>query len=236
MDLRIKIPINGISVKIRKKDLVVSFKESYNVLSSGLMNAGFQKTQAIINYHVECDGNCNNCENKKSIDKGIREILRNHGLPDNTIVLMTAANMENLSKTTETFRDIIITALITAGTSNATHVGDPAAYYEEYEESHKIGTINIIILTNMCLTEKAMVDSIVTATEAKTTALYKLGVKSKYSGKQATGTGTDGIVVASDPKGGKVDYAGAHAKFGEMIGRAVFKGVLEAIEKQDGIQ
>jgi len=233
--MKIKIPIKGVFAEIRNKDIIVSFEYPYNVLSSGLVNAGFLKTQAIINHHVECTSDCSNCKNKRFPNEEIKKIAEKHSLPKNAVILMTAASMENHSKTTGTFRDIIVTCLITAGTSNATRAGDPANWYEEDEEFTETGTINIIILTNRCLTESAMVGSIITATEAKTAALYKLDLKSRYSSEGATGTGTDGIVIASDPNGGRISYAGAHSKFGEMVGKVVYKGVLEAIEKQDGI-
>lgn len=233
--MKIKVPIKGLSAVIRSNDLIVSFKRPYNVLSSGLLNAGFIKAQAIVNHHVRCANDCSHCVNKKPVGEMVKEAVSKHSLPGDVVLLMTAADMKNLSKTVETFRGVTVTALITAGTSNATRAGDPANWYEEDEEFTETGTINIIILTNRCLTERAMVGSVITATEAKTAALYKLGVKSRYSGGQATGTGTDGIAIASDPQGNNITYAGAHSKFGEMVGKVVYRGVLEAIKKQDGI-
>ena len=76
-----------------------------------------------------------------------------------------------------------------------------------------------------------MVQSIVVATEAKTIALQDLDVRSSYNSVlQATGTGTDNIVVASG-EGLKISYAGGHSKMGEMIARAVTKATKEAIVK-----
>jgi adenosylcobinamide amidohydrolase len=234
--MKIKIPIKGVFAEIRNNDLVVSFREPCNVLSSGLLNAGFLKAHGIVNHHVECANDCSKCKNKKPAGDAAKEVVRKHGLPCDAVILMTAADMKNLCKTKETFKGLTVAALITAGTSNATRAGEPARWHEADGEFKETGTINIIILTNGRLNPRAMVGSIITATEAKTAALYELGVKSRYSGGQATGTGTDGIAIASSPDGMTVSYAGAHSKFGEMVGRVVYDGVLGAIEKQDGIK
>ncbi|MBI4643984.1 MAG: adenosylcobinamide amidohydrolase [Deltaproteobacteria bacterium] len=51
---------------------------------------------------------------------------------------------------------------------------------------------------------------------------------------QATGTGTDNIIVVGG-RGAAIDNAGGHSKMGELIGRAVYQGVREAVAKQNGI-
>ena len=52
---------------------------------------------------------------------------------------------------------------------------------------------------------------------------------------QATGTGTDNIVVVKG-FGRGVDYTGGHTKMGEMIAKAVKRSVIEALIKQDEIR
>ena len=57
-----------------------------------------------------------------------------------------------------------------------------------------------------------------------------MNVKSSYTPEwQATGTGTDQIVVVSG-KGGKVDYVGGHTKLGELMARAVTSATIQAIK------
>ena len=106
---------------------------------------------------------------------------------------------------------------------------DTGRYYEP-------GTINIIILPNMKLSERAMTRAIITATEAKTAALMDLDVRSHQSPKinQATGTGTDNMIVVQG-SGIPIDNTGGHSKMGELIAKAVYAGVKEAIYKQNGI-
>jgi len=145
--------------------------------------------------------------------------------------LFTGADMDNLSIKREKFREMEVCALVTAGVkSNAVRMSkDEGRFYEP-------GTINIILLPNMKLTPRAMTRAIISATEAKTAALQDLDVRSAYSplANQATGTGTDNIIVVQGT-GIQIDIAGGHSKIGELIAKAVYEGVKEAIFKQNGL-
>ncbi|MCG8551785.1 MAG: helical backbone metal receptor [Desulfobacterales bacterium] len=150
---------------------------------------------------------------------------------ETTALLMTGADMGNLSIRTEKFKEMKVTALVTAGVmSNAVRMGaDAGMFYEP-------GTINILILTNMHLTRRAMSRAIISATEAKTALLEDLDIRSSVSGAAhpATGTGTDNILVAAG-QGAPIDNTGGHSKMGELIAKAVYAGVKDAVEKQNGI-
>ncbi|HHP7235455.1 MAG TPA: adenosylcobinamide amidohydrolase [Desulfobacterales bacterium] len=148
-----------------------------------------------------------------------------------TAMLFTGADMDNLSVQDQQFKEMRVFALVTAGVrSNAMRMAaDIGTYYEP-------GTINMLILTNMQLTPRAMNRAIVSATEAKTAALQDLDIRSSYSGitNPATGTGTDNIIVVQG-SGQRIDNAGGHTKIGELIAKAVYAGVREAVFKQNGI-
>lgn len=150
---------------------------------------------------------------------------------ETTALLMTGADMGNLSIRTEKFKDMKVMALVTAGVmSNAVRMGaDKGMFYEP-------GTINILILTNMHLTPRAMSRAIISATEAKTALLEDLDIRSSYSGEKhpATGTGTDNILVV-EGQGLPIDNAGGHSKMGELIAKVVYAGVKHAVEKQNAI-
>jgi ABC-type Fe3+-hydroxamate transport system substrate-binding protein/adenosylcobinamide amidohydrolase len=148
-----------------------------------------------------------------------------------TSFLFTGADMANLSVQQSTFKDIKVYALVTAGVEgNALRLSqDEGRFYEP-------GTINILLLTNCRLTPRAMSRALIAATEAKTAALQDLDIRSSEHPLtyQATGTGTDNIIVV-EGRGPAIDNAGGHSKMGELIGRAVYQGVREAVAKQNGI-
>ncbi|MEW6501130.1 MAG: adenosylcobinamide amidohydrolase [Thermodesulfobacteriota bacterium] len=148
-----------------------------------------------------------------------------------TSLLFTGADMDNLSVQEASHRELTVHALVTAGVkTNAMRMGeDRGDFYEP-------GTINIVLLTNMRLSPQAMARAIISATEAKSAVLNELDVRSSYTpvAHQATGTGTDNILVV-EGRGRLLDKAGGHTKLGELIARAVAAGVREAIAKQNAI-
>ncbi|MDR0881290.1 MAG: adenosylcobinamide amidohydrolase [Candidatus Adiutrix sp.] len=158
--------------------------------------------------------------------------FRVHGLDEaTTSLIFTGANMDNLAVKTAAYEDLTVTALVTAGVEgNAIRTSkDSGAYY-------KPGTINIIVLSSRKLSPKGAARALITITEAKTAALWDMDIRSAQTPKinPATGTGTDDIIVAVAGEGEAVDYTGGHAKIGELIARAVYQGVQEALRKQNG--
>ncbi|BBO67624.1 hypothetical protein DSCA_15540 [Desulfosarcina alkanivorans] len=161
-----------------------------------------------------------------------RQLMRSIGRArEDTSLLFTGADMDNLSIQRRKFKQMSVYALVTAGVrSNAVRMAeDIGMYYEP-------GTINMIVLANMQLTPRAMNRAIISATEAKTAALQDLDIRSSYTpmDNPATGTGTDNIIVVQGA-GPRIDKAGGHSRMGELIAKAVYAGVQEAIFKQNGI-
>jgi len=153
-----------------------------------------------------------------------------------TAMLYTGVDMDNIFVKREEFKNIKVCACATCGVkSNAQRVGVDKAKSVEVRKGvfESLGTVNIIILTNSALTKGALARSIITITEAKTIAFQDLDIRSSYNPEiQATGTGTDNIVVVSG-FGQEITYVGGHAKIGEIMARAVTCVVKEAILKQN---
>ncbi|MDJ0782620.1 MAG: adenosylcobinamide amidohydrolase [Desulfosarcinaceae bacterium] len=150
-----------------------------------------------------------------------------------TSLLFTGADLAHLAVETARYRDMRVVALATAGVrSNAMRLSrDRGNYYEP-------GTINILLLTSMRLSERAMSRALVTATEAKTAALWDLDVRSSYSPRRhaATGTGTDNLIVVQNSAAAtRIDNSGGHTKMGELIATAVYRAVRRSIAGQNGI-
>lgn len=149
--------------------------------------------------------------------------------------MATAADLDNLAVVTRSYGPLTVTVLATAGArSNAIRTGVDAGTYIEGKEP--AGTINIMLLTNIRLTDAAMARALITVTEGKTAALQDLNVPSTYTKTvQATGTGTDSIIVVSGTQGPQASYTGGHSRIGELIGKASYQAVIEALGKQNGL-
>jgi len=227
-----------------EKTLILVFNEERRVFST---NEGFLNAKAVINHSAHPDIWKKVCEELKTKDEVggmvyIRQIKKQIAQElnidvDKLVQVATAADMDNHALITKEYPPYVVTAIVTAGAkTNSLRTGiDEGPYIESALE--KQGTVNVIILTNAVLTDGAMARAVITATEAKTAAFQDLNVPSSYTkNAQATGTGTDSVVIVSGPKGPKVKYTGGHSKMGELIGKAVYEAVALGLERQNGFR
>lgn len=216
-----------------KDTILINFNHNRNGVSSSELNGGTCKCyKSVFNQHLSqekidylvdhdvCEYLIKECENL-SIDSNY------------STGLITLAEMKNTSIVSKSFKNVEVTAISTAGVrTNASRAGDPASYWQENGEFH-FGTINIILLINVCLDESTLMEAFITATEAKTVALSNLRIPSQYSNGYATGTGTDGLCIFSNPDSDEIlTNAGKHSKLGELIGNCVIESVTKSISKQ----
>ncbi|WIM95100.1 adenosylcobinamide amidohydrolase [Actinoplanes oblitus] len=89
--------------------------------------------------------------------------------------------------------------------------------------AHRPDTINIVIWIPRRLGDGALINAVATATEAKTQALYALGL-------DATGTATDAICVLCPLDGPPAAYGGPRSHWGTPMARAVFAAVRQGGE------
>ncbi|MEU5878998.1 adenosylcobinamide amidohydrolase [Spirillospora sp. NPDC047279] len=84
------------------------------------------------------------------------------------------------------------------------------------------GTVNIVVAVPVALTDAALVNAVMTATEAKTQALLEAGYP-------CTGTASDAVCVAAlerpGPAGAAEPFAGPRSVWGARIARAVHSAV-----------
>ena len=220
---------------IYENSIVVEFGVCRNGISTSELNGGYKKNFKIAFNHYLSQENIDFLENHSIKDYLIRQsgIL---GIDSKfTTGLLTSAQMENACVVTKQYRNLEVSAITTAGVRvNASRAGDSASYYEENGDfQFDVGTINVIILTNVCLGPGTLANGLVTATEAKTVALSNLRIPSQFSNGFATGTGTDGIAIFSNSESDNMlSNAGKHSKLGELIARCVIESIIEAIKRQ----
>jgi len=153
----------------------------------------------------------------------------------------TAALVENMAVATESYKELTVTAMVTAGVDvNGGRAGD-LARYDEFSKEHinqnpSSGTINMMLHIDANLPAGALNRAIVTATEAKSVALQELMANSMYSTGLATGSGTDSVIVVANPESETyLENAGKHCILGQLIGQTVIKATKEALDKQTGM-
>ena len=198
------------------------------VLSSAIFGGGYRLVDHIVNLKVP-----ENFDGRKSGFEPPATTLARYcsrmGLGGSAVGMMTSASMTTFRAAIRRHKGVGVMCLVTAGVSNARQAGDPAEFRRFNEPPGKTGTINTIILTNAHLTKGALVEAIMTATEAKSVVLHKLGVTSRSTGAPASGTGTDAIAVVNGWGPVDIHFSGKHVLFGEMLALAVIEALTNSL-------
>ena len=84
------------------------------------------------------------------------------------------------------------------------------------------GTINILVVVPVAMCDAALVNTVMTVTEAKTQALAETGFP-------GTGTASDAVCVAVRDDGPKEPFGGPRSAWGARIARAVHAAVLDGV-------
>ena len=190
------------------KDDTLVIEGNFEAISTGL-NGGRSDVKHLFNKQVS------RTFNPSDPREFIKEAALKLGIESSYFGLLTAVKMEYL----QIIEDDYLTVFITAGVSNGS------------EFRAKIGTINIILISKVRLSETALFGAIITATEAKGLALLEKG----YT---FLGTNTDAVIVAyeigsknnSEIKEDEILYAGSSTDFGKKITKAVIKGVKAGLQ------
>lgn len=230
------LPLN-FHITEKKGCTVFSFPGRTKMLSTSPLNGGLT-THLSHALNINCMNGAYECE---MLGDTYEEDLAVHAKllgidPASCTALSTAAWTELCAVETVSFQDLSVTAAVTGGIdSNGMCPGDPSSYYEQEGKYEMLppGTINVFLYINQNLTDSAMVRALMVCSEAKAAAVSRLLLGSCYSEEPATGSGTDGTVIAAamDSAHTLTDASG-HSKLGELIGKAVIAAVKQALLKQ----
>ncbi|MFC9059026.1 adenosylcobinamide amidohydrolase [Streptomyces sp. NPDC057074] len=132
--------------------------------------------------------------------------------------LMTAADVSAFARARDGGAEAVVTAGISVrGWAASPEEGAPAAAPP--------GTINIVAAVPVALSDAALVNAVMTATEAKVQALLDAGL-------DCSGTPTDAVCVAARaPHGAEAthSFAGPRSEWGARLARAVHRAVGAAL-------
>lgn len=159
--------------------------------------------------------------------------------PKRVVSFGTAAHMDNAVVSNTVSEDgVKVSVAVTAGIrGNAGRAGDPAAFDEvETYPDQKSGTIVIIVAIDAALTEGAMLDAAITATQAKSAVIMETQKGSLYSHGIATGSGTDQVGIICLGEGfNEVGSVQPGTDIGRTVGKCVRKALSDAFVLQSGM-
>lgn len=226
-----------------ERAVIIEFENPHLVLSSSFLNGGLRQDLSYCFNYSEIYGKSDErCEMRAPTNEGhLCSIARELNLdPASATGLSTAAKMKYVQIKTEKHPDFSITAVVTAGIDvSGNRVGDPTYWHERegVPVPHEAGTINVIVLSDVSLTGGAITRALSVTAEAKTAALQEVLAPSAFSSGLATGSGTDGFIIAGRLKGKiEITNAGTHCKFGEYLGRLVKQTVIDALVAENGFR
>jgi adenosylcobinamide hydrolase len=134
------------------------------------------------------------------------------------IGMLTAVDVRLVS----TGREDGVAAAATVGLSHPTW----AAAKETGTASTATGTVNIVAVLSRRLSRAALVNAVMTVTEAKSQALWEAGVA-------ATGTPSDAVAVLCPPSGPAETFGGPRSRWGSRLARAVHRAVLDGSRRAE---
>lgn len=215
-------------LQIEKKPdhLLFRYSAPLETISSAVFGGGLNQVSHFVNWKVPLD--------YSSVDPTqlMEQKLAEWGYPLNdSIGLQTAAYIHNASIQEMVGDEFRMVCCVTAGFSNAARAGKKRQTFSAYECS----TINTFIFIDSSLTQAAIVNAIISATEAKAAALSDLNILDD-AGNVATGTTTDSVVLAvsqNDSKYPTHQFAGAATTIGNAIGCLVYDAVCEVVRNQE---
>jgi adenosylcobinamide amidohydrolase len=198
------------------------------VLGSCVLGGGIGLARHVLNLRV--DANLSGEALRLPFpEASLRKYCAASGWPRPAVGMMTAASMKSLRTARLEENGLAVLAAVTAGLTNARRAGDPAECRDLPEAMPPPGTINIIVALGASLPPAAMVEAVITITEAKAAVLQDLGITSRTTGLPATGTGTDAVAVVA-LGGRETAYCGKHMLAGELTARAVMQTLTASLE------
>jgi adenosylcobinamide hydrolase len=223
--------IHGITMNITSSPqgtyILIRSEQPMRTLNSSPWGGGFGSHTCLMNRQVDKHYHASDPINEMN-DFITRESLS----PSKTAGMLTAAMVHDVGYSSLTWVDegtegarghahdqLQVDAWVTVGLGNKARAGAKRPAASLYP-----GTINSIVVINGRLTDAAMVNAVITATEAKTAALQTLGIQA--DGQPATGTTTDAVLIASTGRGRLHSYAGTATQLGNLIGRTVYEAIM----------
>jgi adenosylcobinamide amidohydrolase len=176
--------------------------------SSGPLGGGIGARGWVLNAQVPPDYD--------AVDVGahLRRLAATAGCDGPGVGLLTAAPVTE--RTVATDADVV--AYATVGLRRPTW----AAAHPNAHHVAPVGTINVVAFLPAPLDDAAMVNAVMTVTEAKSQALSEAGVP-------GTGTATDAVCVLTPRHGVPQRYGGPRSTLGAPLARAVHAAVRDGI-------
>ena len=210
--------IAGVHVDIGHEAVVVRADEPLTTASSAVVGGGLGRASAIVNLHVP-----KNFRGEHA-DRVLEAFVARRSIPAPWVGLLTGAWTEKAEVATETMDGITAVAIVTVGLSNPASAGRTAV------AAWLPSTINTILVVDAAATAAALVNLVMTVTEAKVMVVAEAGVRT-LDGDPASGTSTDAIVIAATGRGRRCEFGGPVSDLGWAAARAARAALSQGVDR-----
>ena len=188
--------------------LVWRFPAPVLAISSATIGGGIGPRSWVVNAQVP------HAYSRTDLAAHVEEISRANDCVGAGVGMLTAASVDAVT----TAGDTTLRAWATVGLGLVTWAADA----NDRARRWMPGTINIVATLPVRCTEAALVNAVMTATEAKTQALLERGIP-------ATGTASDAVCIVCPPSGAAEPFAGPRSEVGAVLARVVHAAVAAGI-------
>jgi len=207
-----------VQIEIGREAVIVRAERPLTAVSSAVVGGGLGRASAVVNVHVP-----KNFRGEHA-DRVLTEFVSRRSIPAPWVGLLTGARTENAEIATEVMDGITATAIVTVGLSNTASAGRSAV------AAWRPSTINTILVVDAAAAPAALVNLVMTVTEAKVMAMAEAGVRTA-DGDLASGTSTDALVVAVTGGGRRCEFGGPVSDLGYAAARAVRTALSAGIDR-----
>jgi adenosylcobinamide amidohydrolase len=186
------------------------FASPLRCIASAPIGGGIGLRDWVLNAQVQLD------YGRTDLDAHVAELASQLGCRGRGVGMLTAARVADAVDVHEAGIDVCATVGLSQPTWAADRDGASTVW--------RPGTINIVAMLPVRLTDAALVNAVVTATEAKTQALREAGVP-------GTGTATDAVCIACPPGDDAEPFGGPRSRIGAPLARAVHAAVSKGVAR-----
>lgn len=183
--------------------------QPWRVVATSLVGGGIGERGWLLNAQVPLD------YGRLDGEDHLAELAAAHDLRGPGVGMLTGVDVARVVHTADGGAEVLATVGLGSPTWAAAPDGDPLRRWRP-------GTVNLLVLLPVPMADAALVNAVVTATEAKVQALGELGVP-------GTGTASDAVCVAC-PAGDRhavEPFGGPRSTWGARLARAVHAAVLD---------
>ena len=203
----------------RGRALIVPLDGPHDVLSWAIVNGGRGRTDHVVWRHVEPGELGLKVDARALMEDALVRVGQTQA-----VGVRTARDVRRYEECVVDCAGIRARVVATVGLGNDLAVGDPPT------SKVAAGTINILCQVSVALSEAALVEACSLVAEARTAAMLEAALPSPLTGRLATGTGTDCIVIAAPvAPHAQEHFAGKHTACGSAIGQAARVAVSRGI-------